>query len=405
MAVGAIARGEGLAELRGKVTNGAGHPLEHATVLIYHAGAKKGYSTFWPTCDRDCGKRAITDINGLFDIKGVNPALWFDLVVLGDGYQPMLVQGVNPSGGPEAATVLQPRTSANDADRVVRGRVVDPEGNPVPNAVVQSMGVLVKTEEGMTYSFGSVPGLDPIAVTNEAGEFEIAYTKPALRMQLKVEAPAMAPKIFDNVPTGLEYQDMVVSHGAIVRGRLVQGGKPVPNAEVGLTVRNRDYGLGSRVNGANPYGEMRVGTRPDGSFLIRDVPVSVEWYLYGKMDSLAGRGSTAIVECATKRDGEDIDVGDIQVKSGYRLRGRVVLSGGKPTEQDMHVLLTSVRSQDRQSAALNSVGSFEFDNLATGRYAVAPSVRGYHVPVYELPPEIFIDHDIDDFVVKLEPKQ
>ena len=36
--------------LTGKIIDRAGQPVDKATVLIYHAGVKKGYSTFCPSC-------------------------------------------------------------------------------------------------------------------------------------------------------------------------------------------------------------------------------------------------------------------------------------------------------------------------------------------------------------------
>src|SRR5271168_4610948 len=74
------------AALAGKVTDVDGTPLAHATVLVYHAGVKKGYSTFCPSCYVDCGKRAITDTGGTFNLHGLSEDLWFDLLVLRDGY-------------------------------------------------------------------------------------------------------------------------------------------------------------------------------------------------------------------------------------------------------------------------------------------------------------------------------
>ncbi len=43
--------------LHGVVVNEAGMPAQHATVLIFHAGPKHGYSVFCPSCYSDCGKR------------------------------------------------------------------------------------------------------------------------------------------------------------------------------------------------------------------------------------------------------------------------------------------------------------------------------------------------------------
>src|SRR5580658_4817678 len=95
--------------LTGKVTDSSGKPLEDATVMIYHAGVKKGYSTFCPSCYADCGKRAVTDQAGSFIIPKLDPDLQFELLVVHDGYKPKFLGNVDPSLGPAetAAIVLR----------------------------------------------------------------------------------------------------------------------------------------------------------------------------------------------------------------------------------------------------------------------------------------------------------
>jgi hypothetical protein len=54
------------ATLAGKVEDAAGKPVEHATVIVYEAGVKHGYSVYCPSCWPDCGKRAVTGADGAF---------------------------------------------------------------------------------------------------------------------------------------------------------------------------------------------------------------------------------------------------------------------------------------------------------------------------------------------------
>ena len=96
--------------LTGKVTDSSGKPLEDATVMIYHAGVKKGYSTFCPSCYVDCGKRALTDQAGSFTIPKLDPDLRFELLVVHDGYTPKFVEKVDPSLGPAETAAMAPRT-------------------------------------------------------------------------------------------------------------------------------------------------------------------------------------------------------------------------------------------------------------------------------------------------------
>lgn len=69
----AVAVGADAVTLTGKVTDVAGKPIEHATVMVYHAGVKNGYSTFCPSCYADCGKRTFTDVTGTYASRISNP--------------------------------------------------------------------------------------------------------------------------------------------------------------------------------------------------------------------------------------------------------------------------------------------------------------------------------------------
>jgi hypothetical protein len=85
------------ATLTGRITDSLGQPLENATVLVYHAGVKTGYSTYCPSCYRDCGKRTVTDRTGSFTIKNLDSDLWFELLVFRDGYTAAFVERVDLS--------------------------------------------------------------------------------------------------------------------------------------------------------------------------------------------------------------------------------------------------------------------------------------------------------------------
>lgn len=83
------------------------------------------------------------------------------------------------------------------------------------------------------------------------------------------------------------------------------------------------------------------------------------------MESLAARGATGVVDCSTKHDAEIVDIGDIQIKPAYRLRGNVGLSDGKPIPDGMRVTMSSESAWDDQTATLPPDGDFEFLGLAS----------------------------------------
>src|SRR5258708_1374673 len=389
-----IAVGAERAILTGKVSDADGKPVEHATALVYEAGVKKGYSVYCPTCWLDCGKHTFTDAEGKYTINGLNAELLFTLLVVRDGYSAAYVKKVNPASGPTDMAVLKPRPAIEDVSQVVRGRVLDGHGDPVPDAVVEQQGVTFNGERGLGTRFGPMDWIDLMAVTNENGEFEIAYSKPAVRMILQVRPRAMAPKLFTE-PTGADRKTMVVTDGATIRGRLIQDGKPVANAEVGLSTHA--HGAGT------VYPEVRIGTQEDGKFAITNVPAGRIWYVYPKKESLASRGLGAdAFPGETKNDAQVVDVGDIQLTSAYTLRGRVVLTNGKPIPPDMHVTLADDRTFDAEIALLGADGSFEFRGLPKGVYSVAPGVKGYRV-AEGFAGEALVNRNINDLVIRMDP--
>jgi protocatechuate 3,4-dioxygenase beta subunit len=397
--VGALPAADRLT-LTGTVTDATGKPLEHATVMVYHAGVKQGYSTFCPSCYSDCGKRTLTGADGRFTISSLSPDLYFELVVVHDGYLPAFVKKVDPAKA-AATAVLHAREAVTDPRRVVLGVVVDANDRPVRDAVVQPQGIQGEMPDGRPGAiYGTIGGLDAVAVTNEKGEFELAHAKPFEAMVLQVEARGKSPKIATNLATGTERHSITVTDGALIRGRLVQDGKAVPNAEVGLVARQRGWAANLKLVGY-PLPEVRIGTNEDGTFAITNVPPGVEWYVYGKMESLAARGGAPVVECATKRDGEEIDLGDLSIAPALRLRGKVVLSDGEPIPAGMRITITSDRAFDSQTAMLGGDGSFEFSGLAKGGYTMFTSVRGYSMP---RPVPLALDSDVSDYVLRIEPR-
>lgn len=395
--------------LTGRVVDANGKPLDRATVLVYQAGVKTGYSTYCPGCYADCGKRAFTASDGSYQVKGLSPDLRFTLLVVRDGYFSELVSSVDPVRGPTPNAVLRIRQPVHDPQRVVRGRVVDSRGRALGDAVVQPQGILISDErQRRMAAYGTIAGLDMIAVTSGKGEFEIAYDRPALEVLLLVEARGFAPKLFTKLSTGLDRKTLVVGDGATVSGRLVHNGKPLAGVEIGLSPRERAMGPELTLYG-DPYNELRIGTKSDGTFVFTNVPTPVKWYAYAKMESISGSGATAPIECATNRDGESVNVGDILTNPGFRLQGSVALSDGKPIGESTRVMIVSDKTVDSQTVFLRSDGSFEFSNLAPGKYQVAASVRGYRMPSWDYkahpdpPGTVQIDNDVTGFVLKMDP--
>ena len=404
------------ANLTGTVVDADGKPVTDVTVMVYHAGVKTGYSLYCPSCYLDCGKRVLTDARGNFQIKDLAGDLWFTLLAARDGYVPKFANKVDPAKTPSVSIKLAAKPPTTDFSGVVRGRVVEKDGSPIRDTVITPIGLNMSAKdlnahmpagapsvEGEHSMYGTVEGLQPIAVTNKQGEFEISYNKPTSKMLLQVEARALAPKVVV-MESGPLRHSVTLSDGATVTGRLMENGKPVPNALVGLMpVRPGMYQDNLKVVG-DPYDEIRIGTDAQGRFTITSVPWPVDWYVYAKMESISSLGATSPIEVKVTKDGQYLQTADLVVKPGYRVKGSVVVSDKKPIPEGMHVILSSETVWDRQTVPLASDGHFEFTNLPPGKYTISASVKGYHEKTPQYGPTPFtIDHNIDGFTTTVYP--
>ena len=363
-------------------------PIENATVLVHSAGVRTGYDQYCPTCYVDCGKRATTDPNGNFSIAGLSPDLLFTLLVVREGHSATFIRKHDPAKDPAAAT-MKKRVPVEDPKQAVRGKVVDAQGKPVREALVSQQGIHV----GPSRRFGEMDWIDLVAVSNREGEFEMAYAKPASAMILEIAARGMAPTLV-TLPTGSERHTVTVTDGATIRGRLVSGGKPIPNAEMLLSTH-------SRISGTS-YQDLRIGTNGEGEFAITNVPPGRVWDLIARMDSLAPKGLMApVTYVATKDDGHEVQVGDIEARSAFTIRGRVVLADGAPIPDGMRLSLSPDRGADRQVVILPADGAFEFKGVGKGIYTLYPAVKGYQARDAEYGIEFLVEGSRDNFNVTL----
>lgn len=309
-------------------------PVPNATVMVYAAGVKKAYDQFRPTCYVDCGKRTTTDVAGAFTIANFSSDLVFQLLVIHEGHSANFINKVDPAIGPAAP---------DDPAQSLRGRLTDAKNLPVRDALISQQGTIFEQSR----RFGDIDWIDLVAVSNANGEFE------------------MAPKLI-TLPTGTKPHAITVTDGATIRGRLVNNGKPVANAEFGLTTHSR--------NSRSTFQDIRIGTNENGEFAITNAPAGRVWDLYATMDSLA-----------PKDDGQEIGIGDIAASPSHTIRGKIQLSDGAPIQPNMRVSVFADRVNDRQTLTL-------------------PPDKGLPKGVYSLgPTEFLIEGDQKDFNITLHP--
>ncbi len=239
------------ATIHGTIVDESGRPVENATVFVYSARLKKVYAIVCPTCWIDCGKHTETNAQGQFAITGSNPALKFRLLVLKAGFAATAIGGVDPAQGPVDPIELKPRATSTEEPEIVPGRITDASGSPVAGALIEPVEVF---EPGGTYSIGAISWIDPLAVTDASGNFEIVASRPVKRIMLKISPRPLAAQIVTGLP-GPATNSFVLTEGATVMGRLVEPNcKPIADAE-SVMISHTDHLEQS-------FGDKHVGTEP-----------------------------------------------------------------------------------------------------------------------------------------------
>ena len=152
---------------------------------------------------------------------------------------------------------------------------------------------------------------------------------------------------------------------------MVHNGTPVPGAAVGVVQASRTY--------TTFFGPQDIATDADGRFAIQNVNPDDDHYVYGTMDSLKRLGSLPAKKVRAGADRTDLDVGDLEVKPGYKLAGRVVLADGKAVPPGTRAQLSRSEAWDTQIVVLGPDGKFSFEGLPPEGHSFHVAVRGYRL--------------------------
>lgn len=387
-------------DLTGRVTAKGGAPLPvPATVFIATAGPKVGTSVYCPSCYADCVKHSQTDARGAFKIESLDPALTFQILAVAKGYQPQYVSKVDPVKGKPVKIELAPVLAADAGpEHSLGGRVVDPKGNPIEGAVVEVSGIETRDGGGR---WGSLPGVDPLAVTDEKGAFLITAKTPFDSMDLRVSARLFADRSFNSLDR-VGPHDLVMTEGAHLRGRVLLDGRPLAGVSVGISGADRD---------ARVYrGHFEVGTDSRGNFNFVNVPPDTDYQLYTLMDSMDHRGVVPARRIHAGADGESLDIGDLAVVPAHRIAGRVVLADGGTVPPKTRLFVGREDAWDSVQTMPGPDGSFALDGIPAEPVTLSLRIKGYHLSNQNRSLDLMnpfrlvgrADRDITNLVVLLE---
>ncbi len=336
-------------DLNGVVTSG-GAPASKVTVLIYTAHPKSGPSAYCPSCYPDCSKRATTAADGSFHIPKLADWLKFRVLLVGSGYEPKFVGGVDPAKG-HLDVDLQKRDSSADAQHIVVGRVTDAAGKPVIGASVSPVGIRQKDSVMM----GAVPGVDPLAISDEEGAFRLHTDKVDGKLIVSVEARDLAPTIAEDLSPGqADPTRITLTTGAFITGYVRdEHGKGMP----GIVIEAR--GMNHSASRFSQPIQMQIASTTDGRFTLSNVAAGVEYKVFARMESLNALGlATTVQGTMTDDDGSTTPDVNLIAQSGLSVTGRVVMSDGQPLPPDVHVILTRTEVGDSQFASIGADGRF-----------------------------------------------
>jgi hypothetical protein len=385
-------------DLSGRVVTVDDEPVAGAVVMIDSAAVRHGTSPLCPSCYADCRKSAQTDQAGRFVISSVDPELLFNVLVVADEFRPTIVKRADPAKGPMKA-VLEPLAEQRLNPRcVLRGVVLDAASRPLPGARISAQ--MFKTDAFSGFS----PGIfDPVAVTNLRGEFVLTSSSPISYADLKVEGNGVAPRIMAGRTPESNPHTFRMTTGVKITGRMVRDRRPAAGAAAGLVQANR--------SASGFLGDLSIGTDDHGAFTFLNVAADEEYFLYGMMGTFKDGGAVPVLRIQSGKDGETIDVGELQVVRGHRIKGRVILSDGKTVPPKTRLMVSREDAWDNQRVELDADGGFELSGLPTEKYSLSISLRGYRISAknhsidQQNPGQLVgtIDQDIVNLKILMEP--
>ncbi|HEV3079196.1 MAG TPA: hypothetical protein VGY66_05430, partial [Gemmataceae bacterium] len=150
----------------------------------------------------------------------LDPDLLFQLLAVADGFVPTrTVRRVDPRAGPVTLPLRLHDLDRRTPELIVRGLVVDHEGNPVAGAEVWPFAL----QKGDSTQFGGLTGVDALAVTNAAGEFRLGVADKGAALHVQVEARNFARRKFASLQAGLASHRLQLGPGVSVLGKVVKG--------------------------------------------------------------------------------------------------------------------------------------------------------------------------------------
>jgi hypothetical protein len=386
--------------LHGQVMSPDGAAVPQADVIVYSAAPKKKDAVALNKFEYpDCSKSSQADATGAFKIDGVDLSLNYELLVLADGYRPLMLKKVDPARGEIRAKLIPAPTEFNGNDPL-RGHVVDSNGDPVVGARIEPFGARDGTER---WWGGTNNVCENDTYTDAKGNFLLLTKKPNLALDIKVWPRQASPYYGALLSTGDAVNEVTVTPGASITGRVVKDGQPLKGIVVRLSQEERDV--------EHYIGEFDATTDDQGKFTFKHVMPNTKYNLYPTMKSLAPYGAFTMQTFNSDQDGSTSDAGDVSVEKGLTISGKFFCADDKPVPSGLKPTLSRWNASDSVDVKVDKDGKFEVKNVSADLYGFWLRTNGYHLSEdnqsYEPANSDLllgrIDQDIDDLRIQLDP--
>ncbi|HTH48692.1 MAG TPA: carboxypeptidase-like regulatory domain-containing protein [Candidatus Limnocylindria bacterium] len=354
------------ADLTGRVLTTNGLPVAEATVQVVAAVPINQPGVGEWTDHPSVGTSTRTAADGGFTLTGLPDDVGYRLRAHKPGFAVAAWPSADPRGGPIEFRLRPYEQKAAPTNRLARGRLVSPAGQPVAGAVVKVSG----TRKNGSMCFGCTEGFEPEVVTEADGEFSLTNPEAFEFVELEVQAGGFAPIQHWPLKSGGELETRALTSGGEVTGTVLKDGQPLGGVRVRISgqQRNTEIFLGDYSTLTDREGRFRLGHLPLGAYVLA-----------GDLESFAPQGALSPRPVIFKKESETIALTNLVVQPGLTLAGRVTVPAGTASPRGLRLSLSFDDSGGASHATVGDDGRFSFTNVFSGPARLSVQGNGFRL--------------------------
>ncbi len=378
--------------VKGVVMNTEGEPVEGAQVYPIRLFSNSPYHNKYKTIN--------TGIDGSFEFTNLDP-MDYRFCASAEGYVQKESATVSLDQGESIDSVIIELETGLE----IRGRVVDPNGQPLPDALISLLSLTINNNSGSWSSSGfEMANFPETAMSDQEGNFVIPDFPPD-GDTLIVQHQGVAPKLFQIVPAMLDQQPFTIqmTEGGAIEGLVLDRTKsPISGAEI--RVQNYPENMFRYVAKTDAKGEYRIEHLGPMSYMVQKV---VSIYAKNSEQSFVSNGpGTDDSLFVTVVEGQTVRA-DFGAGEGADVRG-TVYKRGEPVPGARVGIQTVGTTGDDNSLFMNVVtdeqGVFVFNAIPEGEYTLFTNTNAtafLHISRAETYTNISISANQDEYTQDL----